>query len=55
LKDQSPSALEKLRQAAFENGHYGIVIKEIEPTIEDSFIHLMKQGVGPNIEELISE
>ncbi len=44
LKNQELSAMESLQRIAIENGHSGIVIKEMEPTIEDSFIRLMKQN-----------
>jgi ABC-2 type transport system ATP-binding protein len=44
LKDRTASGLEMLNRIATENGHRGILIKEIEPGIEDSFILLMKQN-----------
>jgi hypothetical protein len=43
---QLPTAnrqLETLNHIAAENNHTGIQIKEIEPSIEDSFILLMSQ------------
>jgi hypothetical protein len=40
---------------AMENGHTGISIKEIEPTIEDSFIRLMKQTGRSDVRESIEE
>jgi ABC-2 type transport system ATP-binding protein len=44
LKDQSISGLDTLNNIASENKHTSIQIKEIEPSIEDSFILLMNQN-----------
>jgi ABC-type multidrug transport system ATPase subunit len=51
LKDQGASALEELRRFAMKKGHSGVIIKEIVPSIEDSFIRLMNQ----NREEVVRE
>ncbi len=44
LNDQKVLTHESLKQIAAQMSHSGIVIKEIEPTIEDSFIRLMNQN-----------
>jgi ABC-2 type transport system ATP-binding protein len=46
LKKQEAAAMETISRLATLNGHTGIVIKEIEPTIEDSFIRLMNLNVN---------
>jgi ABC-2 type transport system ATP-binding protein len=55
LINQGFSAMESLKRIASENGHSGIVIKEMEPTIEDSFIRLMKQNREEGFRDTIKE
>jgi ABC-type multidrug transport system ATPase subunit len=55
MKNQTGSAMEELRHIATQKGHTGIRIKEIEPTIEDSFIHLMNQSREGSAREKITE
>jgi ABC-2 type transport system ATP-binding protein len=44
LKNEQGAAMEILNRIATENKHSGVLIKEIEPGIEDSFIRLMNQN-----------
>jgi ABC-2 type transport system ATP-binding protein len=44
LKNQQAAATETLNRIATENKHSGIIVKEIEPGIEDSFIRMMNQN-----------
>ena len=55
IKDQETSAIETLRRITTQKAHSGIVIKEIEPTIEDSFIRLMNQEKGETLREPVTE
>jgi ABC-2 type transport system ATP-binding protein len=55
MKNQEAPAREIISGIATQNGHTGILIKEIEPTIEDSFIRLMNQTTQGGIQEMATE
>jgi ABC-2 type transport system ATP-binding protein len=55
VKDQETPAMETLRGIAMQKAHSGIVIKEIAPTIEDSFIRLMNKKNEDTLRESAAE
>ena len=52
LKNDKKDGIEALKQYATTKGHSDVEVKLIEPTIEDSFIRLMKEKQAPEKTEL---